>query len=77
MRPPVKGVTTAGGETVWTTDGAYRTWVVVSCTTAENDPACLAEVDPFTGRMLSSYRMATAGGAWGVAVSRTARTSTR
>jgi hypothetical protein len=50
-------------------DGAYRTWVVVSGTTTENDLAYLAQVDPFTGRMLNSYPMTTAGGAWGVAVS--------
>ncbi len=68
-RPPVKGVTAAGGETARMSDGVYRTWMVVSGTTTENDPAYLAEVNPFTGRMLNSYPMATAGGAWGVAVS--------
>ncbi|WP_169454472.1 PQQ-like beta-propeller repeat protein [Catelliglobosispora koreensis] len=68
-RPPVKGVTTAGGETARMADGSYRTWLVVSGTTTEGDPAYLAEVDPFNGRMLNSYRMPTAGGGWGVAVS--------
>lgn len=67
-RPPVKGVTTAGGETARMADGTYRTWVVVSGAPTEGDPAYLAEVDPLTGRMLSAYRMSGAGGAWGVAV---------
>lgn len=68
-RPPVKGVTAAGGETARMADGAYRTWLVVSGSSTEGEHAYLAEVNPFTGKMLASYEMVGAGGAWGVSVS--------
>jgi hypothetical protein len=69
-RPPVKGMTVAGGETARMADGLYRTWLVVSGSATEGDPAYLAEVDPFAGHIVGSlYRMPGAGGAWGVEVS--------
>ncbi|MEV6971271.1 hypothetical protein AB0M47_39860 [Hamadaea sp. NPDC051192] len=68
-RPPVKGVTAAGGETARMSDGKVRTWLAISGAPIEGDPAYLAEVDPFAGKMLARYPLTGAEGAWGVSVS--------
>ncbi|NUT08246.1 MAG: PQQ-binding-like beta-propeller repeat protein [Hamadaea sp.] len=67
-RPPVKGVTAAGGETARMADGKVRTWLAISGAPAEGDPAYLAEVDPFAGKMVARYPLGGAEGAWGVSV---------
>jgi hypothetical protein len=69
-RPPVRGMTVAGGETARMADGQYRTWIVVSGAPKEDDPAYLAEIDPFTGKQVDRQYLtgSLAEGAWGVAV---------
>lgn len=60
---PLYATTTAGGDTARMPDGSYRTWLAVG-----GEPSYLAEIDPIAGKVLHTYPLENASGAWGVTV---------